>query len=129
MRQRITLALATILVAFALNAQAEQRTINDRIFSEAQADSGEALYKEHCLTCHDKKYFRPVLKRWEGQSLGIFYTIMITSMPESNPGALPLDQYADILAYILSLSRYPSGDAPLGSDPNGMNEISIAKRN
>ena len=49
-------------------------------------------------------------------------------MPESNPGALPLDQYADILAYILSLSRYAPGDTPLASDPDALADITIAKR-
>lgn len=128
MNRLAKLALAAVFVGLALSAQAEQRTLNDKVFTDAQADSGEALYKEHCLTCHDKKYFRPVLNRWEGQSLGIFYTIMITSMPESNPGALPLDQYADILAYILSLSRYPAGDQVLASDPDALGDITIAKR-
>ncbi len=122
------IGLAAALIGLAFSAQAEPRTLNDKVFSESQADSGEALYKEHCLACHDKKYFRPVLNRWEGQSLGIFYTIMITSMPESNPGALPLEEYADILAYILSLSRYSAGDEPLASDPDALADITIAKR-
>jgi len=122
------LALAAALAGAALVAQAEPRTLNDKVYSEAQAESGEALYETHCLACHDKKYFRPVLKRWEGQSLGVFYTVMITSMPESNPGALPLDEYADILAYILSLSRYPAGDEPLAADQASMGDIMIANR-
>ena len=53
-------------------AGADPRTVNDAIYSEDQADSGEQLYKDHCLTCHDKKYFRPVLKRWDGQQLERF---------------------------------------------------------
>ena len=116
------------LIAAAFVVQAEPRTLNDKVYSDAQAESGEALYETHCLACHDKKYFRPVLKRWEGQSLGIFYTVMITSMPESNPGALPLNEYADILAYILSLSRYPAGDEALSADQAAMNDITIANR-
>lgn len=120
-------ALAALGAAGPL-ASAESRTPNDGIYTEAQAESGEALYEQHCIACHDKRYFRPVLKRWEGQSLGIFYTVMITSMPESNPGALPLDEYADILAYILSLSRYPEGDTPLDAAPEAMQSITIADR-
>lgn len=112
----------------AVAALAEPQTLNDRIYTEAQAESGEVLYEEHCLICHDKKYFRPVLKRWDGQSLGVFYTVMISSMPQSNPGSLPLDDYADILAYILSLSRYPEGDKPLASEPSALNSILIANR-
>jgi mono/diheme cytochrome c family protein len=117
-----------MLLSAALTAGADPRTINDAIYSETQAESGENLYAEHCLTCHDKKYFRPVLRRWEGQPLGVFYTVMVTSMPQSNPGALALDEYADILAYILSLSRYPAGDDPLQSEPEALNEVMIAER-
>lgn len=117
-----------LLAGLASLAMADPRTINDGIYTEAQAESGEALYEQHCIACHDKRYFRPVLSRWDGQSLGVFYTVMITSMPESNPGALPLTEYADILAYILSLSRYPEGDAALDAAPDALQDITIAKR-
>lgn len=110
------------------NAVADPRTVNDAIYSKAQAKVGEQLYKTQCLTCHDKKYFRPVLKRWDGQPLGLFYTVMAASMPESNPGSLPDAEYVAILAYILSLSRYPAGDAELEYDPDALNDITIANR-
>ncbi len=123
------LFILTLLAAcFSATVQADPRTLNDAIYTESQADSGEDLYKTHCLACHDKKYFRPVLKRWNGQPLGVFYTVMVTSMPESNPGALSLDEYRDILAYILSLSRYPSGEEELASAIESLHEITIANR-
>lgn len=110
------------------NAVADPQTINDAVYTKVQAKVGQQLYKDHCLTCHDKKYFRPVLKRWDGQSLGVFFTVMSASMPESNPGSLPDKQYLDILAYILSLSRYPAGDSDLHNADSALNEITIANR-
>ena len=86
------------------------------VYSKDQAKSGKALYEQHCQVCHDNKYFRPVLKRWNGQSLTIFYDVMSTSMPESNPGGLMDAEYLDILAYIFSRSRYPSAEEPLTMD-------------
>ena len=83
------------------------------VYTKDQAKSGKALYEVHCGTCHDNKYFRPVLKRWHGQDLAVFYDVMSTSMPESNPGGLLDSQYLDILAYIFSRSRYPAADEPL----------------
>jgi hypothetical protein len=53
---------------------------------------------------------------------------MSASMPESNPGALPLDDYVDILAYILSLNRYAAGDGALSNENGALNEITIAQR-
>ncbi len=122
------LAVLTLSLNICAIASAEPRTINDGIYSDAQAESGEQLYKEHCLTCHDKKYFRPVLKAWDGRSLEVFFTVMSASMPESNPGALLEKEYVDILAYILSLGRYPAGDTELDYKDGALNEITIANR-
>jgi len=123
---RLTSTIIGLTIAAA--ASADPRTTNDAVYSKAQAKVGEQLYKDQCLICHDKKYFRPVFKAWDGQSLGVFNTVMSASMPESNPGALPQKDYVDILAYILSLNRYPAGDGDL-SDKNGeLSEITIAQR-
>lgn len=126
---RPAVAVLAALGAFAAYpSHADPRTINDGVYTEDQAEAGEELYAEHCLTCHDKKYFRPVLKAWEGQPLGVLYTVMSASMPETNPGALPRKDYVDILAYILSLSRYPSGDAELDYKDGALDEIAISAR-
>jgi len=129
MRPNLTSGLiVTAALAIAASAFAEPRTVNDGVYTEAQADAGEALYTEHCLLCHDKKYFRPILKRWEGQPIGIMYTVMITSMPESNPGFLSEKEYVDILAYILSLSRYAPGDTELDYQNGALNELMVEPR-
>jgi mono/diheme cytochrome c family protein len=110
------------------SVSAEPRTVNDGVYTEAQAEVGEELYTQHCLLCHDKKYFRPVLQRWEGQSIGIMYTVMSTSMPESNPGFLTQKEYVDILAYILSLSRYAEGDTELDYQDGALNDLIVEAR-
>lgn len=121
-----------VLVSMALYAgtatASDPRTVNDGVYTEDQADIGETLYKQHCLLCHDKKYFRPVLKRWENQPIGILFTVMSTSMPESNPGFLTEKEYVDILAYILSLSRYTPGDAELDYRDGALNELTVEAR-
>lgn len=117
-----------LLLLAASTALADPRTINDAVYTEEQAEAGEELYAEHCITCHDKKYFRPVLKAWEGQPLSLLYTVMSASMPESNPGALPRKDYIEILAYILSLNRYPAGDAELDYRDGVLEDIVIAGR-
>lgn len=121
-----------IIVAFGLfvhaAASAEPRTINDGVYSKPQAEAGEKLYAEHCILCHDKKYFRPILKRWEGQSLSILFIVMSTSMPENNPGFLTEKEYVDMLAYILSLSRYEPGDKELDYRNGALDEIIVAAR-
>ena len=107
---------------------ADPRTVNDGVYTEAQADVGEQLYAENCILCHDKKYFRPVLKRWEGQPIGVLFTVMSTSMPENNPGFMTQKEYVDILAYILSLSRYAPGDTDLDYKDGALNEVIVEAR-
>ena len=121
------LALCSAIVAVTV-AMAEPRTVNDGIYTKAQAKVGEQLYADQCMLCHDKKYFRPVLKRSEGQSLSIMFTVMSTSMPESNPGFLSQKEYVDILAYILSLSRYAAGEEELGYQDGALNDLTIEAR-
>lgn len=119
---------ASAALGLSIGAMAGSRTINDGVYTEEQADIGEELYEKNCLTCHDKKYFRPVLKTWEGQPLGVLFTVMSASMPESNPGSLPRSDYVEILAYILSLSRYPAGEERLDHENDALNDITIAAR-
>lgn len=110
------------------SAIADPRTVNDGVFSEAQAEVGEQLYTDNCILCHDKKYFRPVLKRWEGQPISVLFTVMSASMPENNPGFLSEKEYVDILAYILSLSRYAAGDTELDYKDGVLDELIVEAR-
>ncbi len=101
-------------------------TTRDGVFSVAQAEAGAALYKQHCILCHDKKYFRPILKARAGQSLELLFDIMATTMPESNPGVLYDSEYVELIAYILKLSRAPAGEVPLGGVEHSLDAIVIA---
>ena len=129
MRKTYTILMfAASLVLCDVSAAAGGRTVNDGIYTRDQAKVGEVLYIQHCLLCHDKKYFRPVLKRWEGQPISILYMVMATSMPESNPGFLSEKEYVDILAYILSLSRYTKGDTALDYRDGALDKLIIEPR-
>ena len=124
----VTFAATLLCVIIWASASADPRTVNDGVFTKEQAKVGEALYTEHCVLCHDKKYFRPVLKRWEGQPINVLFTVMSTTMPETNPGFLSEKESVDILAYILSLSRYAEGDAELDYKDGALNELIVEAR-
>ena len=122
-------ALFLFLLCFINVPNAEENiTTNDRIYSKQQAKMGESLYQDNCLICHDKKYFRPVFRAWEDQSLHTFYLVMSSSMPESNPGSLSRQEYIDILAYMLSLNRYSSGKEALLPSTEILSNITISAR-
>ncbi len=128
-RKTFSTSIAALLCLLAwAAASGDPRTVNDGVYTKAQAKTGATLYTQHCILCHDKKYFRPVLKRWEGQPIGILFTVMSTSMPENNPGFLSEKEYVDILAYVLSLSRYTAGDAELDFQDGALNEVTVEAR-
>lgn len=112
----------------ALSAYADPSTVNDKVYTDEQAEAGEAVYESQCLSCHDKKYFRPIFKAWNGQSLGLLFDLMAASMPQNNPGSLPDKDYVDILAFALSQSRYPAGDTELTHQKEALEDILIAPR-
>lgn len=121
-------AIAVAGMTFFASATADPRTVNDGVYTKEQAKVGEMLYTQNCILCHDKKYFRPILKRWEGQPINILFTVMSTSMPENNPGYLSEKEYVDILAYVLSLSRYAAGDSELDYQNGALNDLMVEAR-
>jgi len=49
------------------------------------------------------------------------------TMPADNPGSLMLEEYTDVIAYILSENGFPAGEVMLDPD-NGMENINIVTR-
>ena len=47
-------------------------------------------------------------------------------MPSSAPGSLMPEQYADVLAYLLSINKYPAGQAEIPKDGAGLKAVKMA---
>ncbi len=122
----VRLSFAVLIIALSLFASAKPKTTIDAVYSNQQAKTGERLYQEHCLICHDKKYFQPVLEVWSGQSVATLFQMMSATMPEADPGSLHEKEYVDILAYIFSLSKFPAGEDRLENRGGKFDEIIIA---
>jgi cytochrome c len=95
----------------------------DGIYTAQQATRGEAGYREACASCHGEKLDgqgqNPPLagsgftSNWNGMSVGELLDKIQISMPADRPGKLAAAQNADILAYILRVNKFPSGDREL----------------
>lgn len=103
---------------------AQDKTVNDGVFTAAQVDSGHVVYESSCKTCHNMRFYRDTLKSWTNQPLIYLWESIMGTMPADNPGSLALDEYTDVIAYILSENGFPAGDIKLDPD-NGMDAISI----
>lgn len=102
------------------------RSVWDGVYSEDQAKRGGSLYYGECASCHGDKLkgneSTPALtgsdfaSDWEGQTLGDLFKKIRRTMPQNEPGRLNQQQDADVLAYILSFNKFPSGKAELPPD-------------
>jgi mono/diheme cytochrome c family protein len=122
------------LSAFAIRATTADTPKSqwDGAYSAAQAHRGEPLYSQYCLECHGPDLMGgemapPLIggtfqANWNELTLGDLYERIRTSMPQNAPGSLRRQQYADILAYMLSKDRYPAGQAELPADAETLKE-------
>lgn len=98
----------------------------DGFFTAAQASRGERRFAQLCADCHRTvEITRSWFSGFTHQNAGELYTIMSMTMPETSPGSLDDDDYADILAYLLRLNDYPAGDAELPADRSVLGAIAI----
>jgi len=91
-------------------------------FSSAQVQSGRLEFAAKCETCHGAQLQgtgapalkgRPFNLQWNGKTLSALYNYVHTQMPLGNPDSLKLQEYADIVAFILSQNGLPPGDERL----------------
>ncbi|NNV66102.1 MULTISPECIES: c-type cytochrome [unclassified Roseobacter] len=125
-----------------LDATEDRWTIWDGVFSSAQAARGRLVYDGQCAVCHgrrlngaaedpDMQSGPPLaranfLREWDGRSLAVLFDYTRVSMPQANPGSLSDEQYADILAYMLSVSGASAGVVELPGDHGELARIVVA---
>jgi S-disulfanyl-L-cysteine oxidoreductase SoxD len=138
MTKRAVLAVVAAAVyasAFvAVSAQAT-KSVNEGVYTEAQAKRGEAIYKEQCAACHGDNLEgsgpmpplagKDFLTNWQGKPVADVFEKTATSMPATAPGSLSPEQTADTIAYMLSISKYPAGAAELPAKADALKTISL----
>ena len=102
------------------------RSAGDGVYSAVQARRGESLFDKHCGSCHEPARFTgsQFVDAWQGPLDGIFRSVK-TTMPEDNPGGLPPQDYADIIAYWLHLNGYPAGTDRLEGTLDAMRVVNL----
>lgn len=106
---------------------ADPKTILDRVYSVAQAERGQAQFKQACASCHAVSEFaEPAFSaRWEGQTLGDVFDFISKAMPEGSAGSLTPEAYASIIAYALSNGGFPVGNDDLPTKKDVLAQIGI----
>jgi mono/diheme cytochrome c family protein len=142
MTSKRTLILAGALTAAALRAraisaaaQASNPTIWSGVFSAAQATRGEAIAGRRCASCHNADLAggqdgpalvgADVLRAWSGTTVGDLFDKIRTTMPADAPQSLSAQDTVDIVAFILSQNKSPTGEKELPPDMDALKQIQV----
>jgi mono/diheme cytochrome c family protein len=138
-----SLALGTMWTLGTLSAQqppapstaapGSTRSVLDGVYTEEQAKGGEPLYRQQCASCHGATLegmdMAPGLSggafiaNWNGTTVGDLFERIRLTMPQDDPGKLSRQQCAEILAYLLSVSKYPVGKTELPRETEALKQI------
>ena len=123
---RLTLAVVALSLAGAAAAaggQENRTTVWDGVYTTEQAARGEAVYKSHCLSCHQADFSgteeasplvgEPFMQAWREDTVGNLYTRVRNLMPFDEPATLGDAAYLDSVAYLLQANGFPAGSREL----------------
>ncbi len=118
---RVMVPLVMMLVASVLLAQ--EKTVDQGVYTAAQAARGAKLFESNCTMCHrEPGGTAPVLagerftKTFSDATLQTVFTTVKTTMPRQAPGSLSDAEYVDIVTHLLKINSYA----------DGMNELAVA---
>jgi len=142
-----TYVAAAILIASATGglpatALQDSKTTLEGVYTQAQADRGQAVFGRICGGCHQQPNLSNAdaaplrgnrfLERWREDNLTNLFTTMKTTMPRAaggNPNdrgsttRLRDNEYVDILAFILQANGFPSSTEELTLEGLGRTQL------
>ena len=120
-------ALLSLAAAAPAFAQTEETlTTLDGVYTAEQAERGAVVVEDVCRECHDDEEFvGAFIRSWAGASVAALFDDIYSLMPEDQPGSLPPQQYADVIAYILQLNGLPPGEVELGAARESLERVLI----
>jgi len=128
------IAAGAALLFSALRAQEVAQSVWDGVYTREQAERGLAEYNIHCLDCHGEDLEGDAetpplrggqfLTNWDGQRVGDLYIRIRRDMPLNfEAGKLSPTVNAALVAYILSINKFPSGPVELPHATEVLNQI------
>jgi mono/diheme cytochrome c family protein len=123
------IALAAVAAwSVAIGGQ-EKKSVKAGVYTAVQADRGQSLYRSKCASCHAPNRFTDdfFYQSFAGKPLWEMFDVISDSMPEDNPGSMKKEEYADVIAYLLKLNKFPEGGTELPIDKDALSLIMMEK--
>jgi cytochrome c len=116
------------------------------VYSEAQARRGEQVFKVQCSYCHKdnltggflddgvgkapalagkRAFDSSLVERWGGLTLADMVGTVAATMPQGRPGSLTVENYIDVVSYLLFKNDVPPGAADLSADLDALSRIIV----
>ena len=111
------------------------RSVWQGVYTAAQSERGRSVYQQACGQCHGETLggdigptlSGPFWSIWEGRSAADLYRSIRTTMPADAPESLKPQEYADIVAFLFSMNKYPAGEKEMPADSAALEAIRIVK--
>src|SRR5687767_50105 len=123
MRQLLAAASSALAIVAATSAVAQEKTVDQGVYTAAQATRGGRVFENQCAKCHrETGGVAPVIagdrftRVFGDATLESLFTTIKTTMPRDAPASLSDADYTDIVAHLLRINSYP----------DGMNELGVA---
>lgn len=117
------LIISVWLFGAAAPTAAQDKTVDQGVYTSAQAARGAKVYETGCTACHKEPggtaqviQGERFIRTFGDATLQTFFNTIKTTMPRNAPGSLTDAEYTDVVAHMLRLNSYP----------DGMNELAIA---
>ena len=114
------------------------RSVWDGVYTEEQAKRGEPISIAKCAQCHGAKLTGgesapplvggEFLSNWNGLTLDVLFERIRLTMPPDGPARIGRQQKTDILAYILSINKFPAGNTELQQKTELLKDIQFEAR-
>jgi cytochrome c len=150
----VLMIVAAAAVAGTARAQTPgKRSVMDGVYTTDQAARGRAQYKKRCVLCHldngqghaavpdipgesleregdaeaPAVAGEPFQKKWNGRTAWELYGTMASTMPVGSPKTLSPQEYADLLAFLFELNKFPAGQSELTPAREQLESITIGR--
>ncbi len=107
-----------------------ERTTLSGIYTAKQASRGKNIYAGMCRSCHTPSSHtgKTFETWWNGHVVSDLFGYISTRMPKNDPGGLQAQDYADLVAYLLTMNAMPAGKMELPPDSAELAAIMIVPK-
>jgi len=134
----VCVAVVALALSSSLSLRAQQRTVKDGVYTDAQATRGKAIFDMRCALCHGERLEGAAgpslagdefLVPRDGQPVSDIFDKINATMPADTPGTLSPQQVADLVAFILQANKFPAGKTELAPAAAPLKQIAIVASN